>query len=49
MLLQQAHWAVPENILGVLPFIYISHTRLDAFLLPKFYSTVRVDIKLTST
>ena len=48
-MLLQAHWAVPENILGVLPFIYISHTRLAAFLLPKFYSTVRVDIKLTST
>lgn len=38
---QQAHWAVPNNILGVLPYIYISHTRLAAFLLPKFYSTVR--------
>lgn len=36
----QAHWAVPERILGVLPYIYISHTRLAAFLLPKFYSTV---------
>jgi hypothetical protein len=32
---------VPEHILGVLPFIYISHSRLAAFLLPKFYSTAR--------
>ena len=31
---------MPNNILGVLPYIYISHTRLAAFLLPKFYSTV---------
>jgi hypothetical protein len=28
--------------MGVLPYIYISHTRLAAFLLPKFYSTVRL-------
>lgn len=43
--LQQAHWAVPERILGVLPYIYISHTRLAAFLLPKFYSTVRLCVQ----
>ncbi len=38
----QAHWAVPENLFGVLPYVWVAYSRAADFSLPTFYDRVRV-------